>query len=195
MVESHVELYTDGSCDRNPGAGGFSYIVKYFDTPEGSDLPQKQEIEFAQGYRLTTNNRMEIMGAIFGIQKVIELCQKDPGWKNVTQVLLRSDSEYFCNAINRKWLEKWAQNNWMTSGFRGMQPKPIKSRDLWEQVITCQDQLRSMNVNLVIEWVKGHAGNEYNERCDKLAVGATKDSNTHLIDMEYEKTAPNFNRR
>ena len=195
MVESHVELYTDGSCEKNPGAGGLAYIVKFFDTPDGSDLPQKQEIEFNQGFRLTTNNRMEILAGVQGMQRVIDLCQKDPNWKNVTQLVLRSDSEYFCKAINQRWLDKWRDNQWMTSGFRGSQPKPVKNKDLWEQVITCQDQLRSMNVNLVIEWVKGHNGDEYNERCDKLAVAATHDANTHLIDTEYEKTTTVYNRR
>ncbi len=195
MVESHVELYTDGSCERNPGAGGLAYIIKYFDTPEGSDFPEKKEIEFSQGYRLTTNNRMEILAGVMGMQQVADICQNDPTWAQVGQLVLRSDSEYFCKAINQRWLDKWKDNNWMTSGFQGSKPKPVKNKDLWEQVIACQERLRGMSINLVVEWVKGHNGDEYNERCDKLAVAATKDTNRHLIDTEYEKTTTVYNRR
>lgn len=189
MIESQVEIYTDGSCERNPGAGGLAFIIKYFETPDGSDLPEKKEIECSQGYRLTTNNRMEIWSAVKGMQTLLGICIQDPNWKSVTQVNLRSDSEYFCKAINQKWLDKWKDNHWMTSGFGGKQPKPVKNQDLWEQVIECQNKFRELNINLVVEWVKGHSDDEYNNRCDTLAKEACKVYNTHLIDEGYEKVA------
>lgn len=195
MIESQVELYTDGSCQRNPGAGGLAFIIKYFETAEGSDFPQKKEIGESEGYRLTTNNRMEIWAAVKGMQKILGLCQVEQNWSSVTQVNLRSDSEYFCKAINQRWLDKWKEHHWMTSGYQGMKPKPVKNKDLWEQVIQCQEELRKRNINLTVEWVKGHNGDEYNEKCDQLATEAAASYNTHLIDTEYEKTTTVYNRR
>lgn len=194
MVAMQVELYTDGSCLHNPGAGGWAYIVRYWDTPEGSDMPQAQEIECSQGYRLSTNNRMEIMGAVFGIRKIIELVQSDPTWAQVSQINVMSDSEYFCNAINQRWIQKWSENNWMTSGFGGRQPKPVKNKDLWEDVVQLQNILRELNINMTVNWVKGHNGNEFNERCDKLAVGASSGTN-HIKDEVYEQTTAGYNRK
>lgn len=193
-ISTSIDLYTDGSCLKNPGVGGFAYILRYYETLEENGLPQPKDIEFNQGYRLTTNNRMEIMAAIFGIRRVIELVNTDPMWKEVKQINVFSDSEYMCNAINQGWINRWADNNWMTSSFGGKSPKPVKNKDLWEDVISIQNTLRSMNINILFSHVKGHAGNELNERADKLAVAASSGTE-HLIDEIYERTTGPTNRR
>ncbi|MCM1439695.1 MAG: ribonuclease HI [Roseburia sp.] len=194
MITMPVELYTDGSCLRNPGAGGYAYIIRFWDAPEGSDVPEPKIIEVNQGYRLTTNNRMEIMGGICGMQAIIEKINKGE-FVGVTQINLATDSEYFCNAINKKWIQKWEQNNWMTAGWENKKPAPVKNKDLWQQVIQLQNTLRSMGINWTVTHVKGHNGHEFNERADKLAVEASNNGNNHLIDTVYEQTMTSYNRR
>lgn len=193
MIMSPVELYTDGSSLRNPGASGLAYVIRYFDTPEGSDMPEAKTIEGNQGFRLSTNNRMEIMAGIWGIRAIITKIQ-DGTLVGVNQINLFSDSEYFVKAINQKWIQKWMDNNWMTSGWQGSKPKPVKNKDLWEDIINLQNQLSDMHILLTMTNVKGHAGNEYNERADKLAVAASSGTN-HIIDEVYEKSSDNLNRR
>lgn len=194
MVSMQVEMYTDGSCIRNPGTGGLAYIIRYFEQKEDNGVPESKEITFSQGYRLTTNNRMEIMSVLFGMQKVIEIKQQDPTWSQVSQLNIQSDSEYVCKAINQRWIEKWRNNNWMTSGFGGKQPGPVKNKDLWEQISNTIDTLKNYNVLISINWVKGHNGNEMNERCDKMAKEAA-DGTTFIKDEEYEKITTVYNRR
>ena len=139
---------------------------------------------------------MEIMATIYGFKKVIEMVQSDPvKFSGVGQLNLSSDSEYVCNAINFRWLQKWQQNNWMTSGFQGRKPTDVKNKDLWEQVVALQNQMQSMGLNLTVNHVKGHNGHEFNERADQLAVAAAADSTNHLIDEVYEKTTTIYNRR
>lgn len=192
MITLPVEVYTDGSCVRNPGAGGYGCIIRYWDTPEGSTLPQAKEIEFSQGYRLTTNNRMELLAAINALQKTIDM--KDNELNGMTQINIFSDSEYLCNAINQRWVVKWSENNWMTSSFGGKQPKPVRNKDLWELILNIQGSLQSMGITITYTHVDGHSGHEFNERCDKLAFNAASGTN-HIIDEEYEKTANVMNRR
>lgn len=193
MITMPVDLYTDGSCLRNPGAGGIAYIISYYDDAEQDSMPENKTIEFNQGYRLTTNNRMEILAGIEGMKKVIELT-KSKVLDGITQLNVYSDSEYFCNAINKKWINRWLENNWMTSGFRGSQPTPVKNKDLWEQVIGIEDEFHKMGINMTISHVDGHNGVELNEKADKLAVAASSGTN-HLIDEVYEKTTTIINRR
>lgn len=181
-----VEIYTDGSCIKNPGPGGIAYIIRFYEQPENeTDLPISKVTEFNQGYRLSTNNRMEITAAIQGIGEVISKIN-DQSFDGVNQINLFTDSEYLANAINQGWLTRWIQNNWMTSGFRGAAPKPVKNKDLWEQVSAIQDQLKQMGINFTIHHVKGHNGDEFNEKADKLAVAASTGTN-HIIDEVYEK--------
>ena len=195
MVNMPIELYTDGSSLKNPGASGLAYVIRYWDCPEDSDLPQPVIEEGSQGFRLSTNNRMEIMAAIYGLKRIIEMVQGDSKFSGCGQVNLSSDSEYLCNAINLRWIQKWQQNNWMTSGFQGRQPKDVKNKDLWEQVIALQNQMQSIGLNLTVNHVKGHNGHEFNEQADKLAVAASNNSTNHLIDEVYEKTMTVYNRR
>lgn len=189
-----IELYTDGSSLQNPGASGLSYIIRYWVDKNESDMPEAIIIEGSQGFRLSTNNRMEIMAGIYGLRKIIE-CINNGTMSGYTQINLSSDSEYFCNAVNQRWIQKWVQNNWMTSGFRGSAPKSVKNKDLWEQVIELQNTLQNMGIALTLIHIKGHNGHEFNERADQLAVAASKDNTNHLIDEIYEKTSTVMNRR
>ncbi|MCM1220539.1 MAG: ribonuclease HI [Lachnospiraceae bacterium] len=181
-----VEIYTDGSSIKNPGPAGIAYIIRFYEEPaDDMSPPTPQIIEFNQGYRLSTNNRMEISAAIQGLSRVIYNIG-DQSFEGVNQINLYTDSDYLSNAINQGWLTRWMQNNWMTAGFRGAAPKPVKNKDLWEQVSAIQDKLKQLGINFTIHHVKGHNGDEFNERADKLAVEASTGTN-HLIDEVYEK--------
>lgn len=187
MTNMPIELYSDGSCLRNPGAGGYAYVILYYTIPEENGMPEKKTIEKNQGFRLTTNNRMEIMGALNGLRHIVNDIQSNGELQGAHQINLATDSEYFCKAINQKWVNKWMQNNWMTSGYKGQQPSPVKNKDLWEQVVEVQNQLQQMGIALTVTHVKGHNGHEWNEKCDKLAVAASNGTQ-HIIDEMYEKT-------
>ena len=137
-----VDLYTDGACSGNPGPGGYGFILSY----------NGHEKEGSCGFALTTNNRMEIMAVIEGLSLLKETCN----------VNLYSDSKYVIDAIQQGWVYKWEANNWM----RNKKDKAVNV-DLWEQLLVLLDEH-----NVELHWVKGHAGNPKNERCDKLAVSA-----------------------
>lgn len=184
MVNMPIEIYTDGSCAKNPGPGGYGYIIKYYESGSDNDMPIMKTIEVNQGFRLTTNNRMEISAALNGMEDAVK--RIDSGEFAIHQINLFSDSEYLCNAINQKWINKWQNNNWMTSGFQHTEPKPVKNKDLWEKVITLMNTLKNKNVNITISHVKGHNGDEYNEKADKLATSATADTTHYIIDEGYE---------
>ncbi len=138
----HIDLYTDGACSGNPGPGGYGAVLKY----------GKAEKELSGGETETTNNRMELMAAIVGLEALKEPC-------NVT---LTSDSKYLVDAIQKNWLV-----NWQKKGWRKADGSPVLNRDLWERL---QAQLDRHEVSF--RWIKGHAGHPYNERCDRLAVEA-----------------------
>lgn len=135
-----VELYTDGACKGNPGPGGYGAILVYGGV----------EKEFSGGEALTTNNRMELLGAITGLAALKEPCE----------VVLTSDSKYLVDAVNKKWAVGWRKRGWKRSDG-----KPALNIDLWERLLAL---LETHRVTFV--WVKGHAGHPYNERCDRLAV-------------------------
>ncbi|MBQ3181836.1 MAG: ribonuclease HI [Clostridia bacterium] len=147
-----VNLYTDGACSGNPGPGGYGYILSY----------NGHEKVGSQGFRLTTNNRMEIMAVIEGLSALKETCN----------VNIYSDSKYVIDAITLGWVYKWEANGWIRDRKR-----KASNVDLWEQLLVLLDE---HNVELI--WVKGHAGNPNNERCDRLAVSAYQSDN--LIDDE-----------
>ena len=134
-----VELYTDGACRGNPGKGGWGAILVY-----GS-----YKKELAGGERETTNNRMELMAAISGLEALREPCE----------VTLYSDSKYLVDAFLEGWIESWRQHGWK----RGKDE--LKNPDLWERLYKLTEIHK---VSFV--WVKGHCGHEYNERCDTLAT-------------------------
>lgn len=135
-----VELYTDGACKGNPGPGGYGAILVYGGV----------EKEFSGGEALTTNNRMELLGAITGLAALKEPCE----------VVLTSDSKYLVDAVNKEWAVGWRKKGWKRSDG-----KPALNIDLWERLLAL---LETHRVTFV--WVKGHAGHPYNERCDRLAV-------------------------
>ncbi len=139
-----VQLFTDGACSGNPGPGGYGTILRY----------GVHELELSGGAAETTNNRMELMAVIAGLEALREPCK----------VTLYSDSKYLIDAIEKGWAEKWKAKGWMrTSKEKAMNP------DLWERILTL---FQTHKVTTV--WVKGHAGHPENERCDQLAVAESK---------------------
>ena len=135
----NVTIYTDGACSGNPGPGGWAAILKF----------GPHEKELSGGEAQTTNNRMELLGAINGLQALKEPCAVD----------LFTDSQYLANAINLGWLEGWKKKNWKRKDGA------LKNVDLWQTL----DGLLQIHT-VTFHWVKGHAENEYNNRCDALAV-------------------------
>ena len=147
--KTKVTLYTDGACSGNPGVGGYGAILVHVDA-NGI----KHEKEFSQGYKMTTNNQMELLAVIVGLEALKKPC-------NVT---VYSDSKYVVDAFNNKWIDGWIAKGWKTAG-----KSPVKNVDLWKRLLEAKKQ---HDVEFI--WVKGHAGHEYNERCDTLAVAAGK---------------------
>ncbi len=135
-----VTIYTDGACSGNPGPGGWGAILEHGDKRK----------ELSGGDPHTTNNRMELMGAISALKALKIPCQVD----------LYTDSKYIVDAIQKGWVYGWKKNNWVKKD-----KKPALNRDLWELVL---EQFARHEVTL--HWVKGHADNPNNNRCDELAV-------------------------
>ena len=152
-----VTLYTDGAARGNPdGPGGYGAVLQFID--KNGTLHEK---ELSAGYVRTTNNRMELMAAIAGLEALNRSCEVD----------LYSDSKYLVDAFNQKWIDGWVKHN-------GVRPKtgPVKNSDLWKRL------LAAMNPHKVtFHWVKGHDGHPGNERCDRLATNAA-DSGNLLVD-------------
>jgi ribonuclease HI len=146
-----IKIYTDGSSLGNPGPGGYGIVL----------ISGKFYKEISAGYRLTTNNRMELLAAIVALETLK---------KKGSKVRLFSDSKYVIDAINKKWVF-----NWQKKGFKGK-----KNPDLWKRFLAIYPK---HEVEFI--WVKGHAGNQMNEKCDELAVDAANSSNL-LIDEAYE---------
>jgi len=136
----HVYIHTDGACSGNPGPGGWAAILKY----------GKHERELSGGEAQTTNNRMELTAAIKALEALNESCQ----------VTLYSDSKYLIDGMTKGWARSWRRSNWIKSD-----KKPALNPDLWERLL---DLCERHKVEFV--WVRGHDGDEYNERCDRLAV-------------------------
>ena len=152
-----VNIFTDGSARGNPdGPGGYGTILEYID-PKG----QVHKREFSAGYKKTTNNRMELMAAIVGLEALIKPCQ----------VELYSDSQYLVKAFNDHWINGWLKNNWKNS-----KKEPVKNIDLWKRLLKAMEPHQVTYI-----WVKGHAGHPGNERCDQLATEAA-DGTDLLID-------------
>ncbi|MCL2569381.1 MAG: ribonuclease HI [Oscillospiraceae bacterium] len=139
-----IKLYTDGACSGNPGPGGWGAILLYG--------PHKKEL--SGGEPQTTNNRMELLGVIRGLEALIEPCEVD----------LYTDSQYIVNAIEKRWVYKWRANKWMRN-----KDEPAKNPDLWQELLRLMDTHK-----VTFHWVKGHAENQYNNRCDELAVAESR---------------------
>lgn len=148
-----VKIYTDGAARGNPdGPGGYGTVLHYTDSK--GVLHTR---EYSQGYVKTTNNRMELMAAIVGLEALNRPCQ----------VELYSDSKYLVDAFNQHWIEGWLKKNWK----RGKN-EPVKNVDLWKRLLAAKNP---HEVKFI--WVKGHDGHEQNERCDQLATRAADGEN------------------
>lgn len=153
-----VKIYTDGSSKGNPGPGGYGTILIYIDSNGKEHIK-----ELSGGYKNTTNNRMELLAAIIGLEAL----------KNPCDVTIYSDSQYLVRAFNDKWLDSWIKKGWK----RGKN-EPVKNIDLWQRILQA-----SKPHNVKYQWVKGHAGHPLNERCDELATSAA-DGDDLLDDEE-----------
>lgn len=148
-----VNIYTDGAARGNPdGPGGYGTILVYVDKNN-----QEHTREYSAGFKKTTNNRMELLAAIIGLEALTKPCD----------VSLYSDSQYLVKAFNDHWLDGWIKKGWK----RGKN-EPVKNVDLWKRLLKAKEQ---HNVEFI--WVKGHAGHPMNERCDVLATTAADGDN------------------
>ena len=136
----HVDIYTDGACRGNPGKGGWGAILVY----------GGREKELSGGERETTNNRMELSAVIAALSALKEPCD----------ITLTSDSKYVVDAVTKGWVQSWKKNGW-----RKADKSPALNVDLWEQLLPLLERHE-----VTFEWIKGHNGHPYNERCDTLAV-------------------------
>ena len=139
-MKKTVEIYTDGACSGNPGPGGWGAILRY----------KGVEKQLSGGEAQTTNNRMELTGVISALRALKEPCR----------VELYSDSRYVIDALEKGWAASWKKKGWVKSD-----KKPALNPDLWEELLDL-----TARHEMVYHWVKGHADNEYNNRCDALAV-------------------------
>jgi len=142
-MKKQVEIFTDGSCLGNPGPGGYGVVLRYKNT----------EKTLAKGFKLTTNNRMEMLAAVVALQTLKEPCH----------VILTTDSQYVRQGITQ-WIHNWKKKGWKTAA-----KKPVKNADLWQAL----DQETSRH-QIDWHWVKGHAGHRENEMCDELARAAAE---------------------
>lgn len=151
-MDTHIELYTDGAASGNPGPGGYGLVLKF----------KNHRKELSAGFKRTTNNRMELLAVIVGLESVTA---------NHLKVKIYSDSKYVVDAINLKWILSWRK-----TGFKNK-----ANVDLWQRFLKVYDpKLHEFH------WVKGHASNVENNRCDELAVAASKKANLP-IDTGYEE--------
>ena len=148
-----IKIYTDGSAKGNPGKGGYGVVMLF----------QEHRKEISQGFRLTTNNRMELLAVIVGLESIKKLNEK---------VIVFSDSKYVVDAVEKKWVFSWEKTNFNKK----------KNPDLWIRFLKIY---RKHRVSFI--WVKGHANNVENERCDFLAVESSEKSDLKIDDW-YEKS-------
>jgi ribonuclease HI len=149
-----VKIYTDGACSGNPGPGGYGVILKYKDHIK----------ELSQGYKKTTNNRMELRAIIAGLEQLKEKCS----------VVIYSDSKYIIDAVQKGWVLRWQKNGWS----RDKNHKALNS-DLWKKLLFLLAKHK-----VKFKWIRGHAGHPENERCDHLAVTAAS-ANRLIEDIKF----------
>lgn len=140
MEKKTVEIFSDGACSGNPGPGGYGVILRY----------NGKERELSGGENQTTNNRMELMGVITGLEALNQPCK----------VHFQTDSKYVIDSVVKGWARNWRKNNWIKGD-----KKPALNSDLWERLLNLLDKHE-----VEFHWIKGHAGHDENERCDRLAV-------------------------
>lgn len=156
-----VKIFTDGAARGNPeGPGGYGAVLQYIDSKG-----ELHEREYSAGYKKTTNNRMELMAVITGLEALTRPCE----------VEVISDSKYVTDAFNQHWVDGWLKRNW-----KGSNNNPVKNVDLWKRLLKAKAPHQ-----VKFTWVKGHAGHPENERCDKLATTAA-DGNSLLDDIVQE---------
>ena len=145
-----VKIYTDGAARGNPdGPGGYGCVLHY--TDRNGNLHEK---ELSAGYKKTTNNRMELMAVIAGLEALREPCE----------IVLTSDSTYVIHALTKRWVDNWRRKNWMKTAS-----VPVPNADLWKRLLAAAEP---HSISWI--WVRGHDGHPYNERCDRLAVAAAE---------------------
>lgn len=154
LADGKVILYTDGACEGNPGPGGYGVVLLY----------KGKRKEYSNGYRLTTNNCMELMACIIGLEAL----------KIRSEVVLYSDSQYVVNGIRRGWAKRWRDHDWMRN-----KREKAENTDLWSRLLDLCEQH-----TVQFSWVRGHSGNRENERCDHLSVQAIRQPSS--IDKNYE---------
>lgn len=147
-----VHIYTDGACSGNPGPGGYGIVMEW--------VGKTYKKEFSEGYKKTTNNRMELLAVIEALEKIKT---------NEVEIIVFSDSKYVVDAVEKKWLIGWQKKRF----------KDVKNPDLWKRFLKIYNPK-----NTKFEWVKGHNNHPQNERCDVLAVNASKKENL-LEDKGY----------
>ena len=155
-METALKIYTDGGCSGNPGPGGWAYIIMT-DTFSGPKIIIKE----MGGEKQTTNNRMELTAVIKSLQTLKNIEKKVPDTVLPSKATLYTDSQYVQKGIT-EWIHTWKRNSWRTSD-----KKPVKNQDLWMEL----DQLNN-ELSVFWEWVRGHAGNEFNEMCDAMTQEA-----------------------
>ncbi len=160
MPDMKVKLFTDGSARGNPeGPGGYGAVLQYVDTKG-----RLHEREYSAGYKKTTNNRMELMAVITGMEALTKPCE----------VEVVSDSKYVTDAFNKHWVE-----NWKRTGWKRDRNKPVLNQDLWKRLLKAMEPHK---VSFI--WVKGHDGHPLNERCDRLATEAADGEESELLTDE-----------
>ena len=146
-MATKVTIYTDGASRGNPGHGGYGTVMHFTDA-----AGQLHVRELSQGFECTTNNRMELLAVIVGVESLKRPCEID----------IYSDSKYVVDAFNQHWIEGWLKRGW-----KNAKKEPVKNSDLWKRLLKAIEPHE-----LTFHWVKGHAGHPENERCDELATVA-----------------------
>ena len=161
LMKESLKIFTDGGCSGNPGLGGWAYVI-VLETILGQTLLAEQN----GGEKATTNNRMELTAVIKSLQALLNMTASEGNVYSSRKTVVYTDSQYVQKGIT-EWIYKWKQNAWRTSD-----KKPVKNQDLWADLDALSADLAHQGTTLAWEWVRGHSGIEYNERCDRMTQQA-----------------------